>query len=321
MSLASDHDAEFGGTDVDDAAIEALCTGDDAGDELAELAAFADELHGRGSGPVPVPSVRLAAMLAGGFATGEGDLPATAATSRSGPVVGLAGRPTGRKARRIGEVLAGLSVAARATFAASMAAASVTAAGAAGILPDPAQGAVSAAVEAVTPFSFPGTAPGDADPGGRVVTGAGDGGVDGTAVGEGAGEGEEVVRGDGDGDAGAPVVPGPGGRDGSSTADRPPAAGPAPTSVPAGRPAPPPAPADAGRQGSTSAATAGGTPAAGEPAPVGPPSTTPPAGTGNGAGTTEEPAPGEDGPAGTGVSGIAGRAPGAGGPAPPAGPP
>ncbi|MGH9151208.1 MAG: hypothetical protein ACRD03_02115, partial [Acidimicrobiales bacterium] len=208
MSLASDHDAEMSaGAGVDDAAIEALCTGDDAGDELAELAAFADELHSRGSGPVPVPSVRLAAMLAGGFATGEGDLPATAARSAPGPAVGVAGGPTGRRATRIGEVLAGLSVAARATFVASMAAASVTAAGAAGVLPDPAQGAVSAAVEAVTPFSFPGKAPGDADLG-RVGTDGRHGGLEGRAVGEEAAEGEDVGPGDGNGDAGAPVAPG-----------------------------------------------------------------------------------------------------------------
>ncbi|MFP5376029.1 MAG: hypothetical protein ACLGIO_04495, partial [Acidimicrobiia bacterium] len=121
MSLASDHDAErFGGTDVDDAAIEALCTGDDPGDELAELAAFADELHGRGRGPAPVPSARLAAMLAEGFATEGGDRAATAATSGSRSAAGVARRPARRKARTMGGVLAGLSVAAKATLAASV---------------------------------------------------------------------------------------------------------------------------------------------------------------------------------------------------------
>ena len=280
MSSGSDHDAEmFQRTPIDDAAIEALCTGGDAGAELAELAVFTDELYGRGAGSVPTPSVALAAMLAEGFFTEKGDLPATAASNVPGPAPQAAGLPKWRKRKMIGEFLAGLSVAAKATFGISMAAASVTAAGAAGVLPDPAQNAVSAAVEAMTPFSFPDKASDKADFGGRVSTDATDGGVDGEVISEEAKENGEANRAD---DAGRPEAPGQTGLD---KANETPAAGRVPTSVPAGKPATAPsAPTGTGSQSSTGLDTAGDTPAAGytpESVPAGPPATTPPADAGS----------------------------------------
>lgn len=170
----------------------------------------------------------------------------------------------------IGEFIAGLSVAAKAAFGISMAAASVTAAGAAGALPEPAQNAVSAAVEAVTPFSFPDKASDEADFGERVSTDARDGGVDGKAVAEDAKD-----NGHGTGEGGRPAAPGQTGLDQANTT---PAAGHVPTSVPAGKPS------TAGSQSSTGTDTATETPAAGnlpESVPAGPPSEAPPADAGS----------------------------------------
>lgn len=268
MSDAVDYDPEMiRRTHIDDAAFEAHLTGNDAG-ELPALAAFAEDLRTLTSGPAPVPSAQLAAMMAEGFSTEQGDLPATAASNVPGPAPQVAGLPKWRKRRVIGEFIAGLSVAAKAAFGVSMAAASVTAAGAAGALPEPAQNAVSAAVETVTPFSFPDKASDNADFGKRVSTDARDGGVDGKAV-------AEDAKGNGNGEGSRPAEPGQNGLDKANTT---PAAGLVPTSVPTGQPA------TAGSQSSTGTATAAETPAAGhlpESVPAGPPSETPPAGAGS----------------------------------------
>ncbi|MGH9153414.1 MAG: hypothetical protein ACRD03_13675, partial [Acidimicrobiales bacterium] len=171
-------------TQIDDAAIEAYFTGNGAGEEFVALAALAEDFCTMTNGAIPVPAAQLATMMAEGFSTESGDLSATAASNVPGPAPQAAGLPKWRKKKMIGEFIAGLSVAAKATFGISMAAASVTAAGAAGALPDPAQNVVSAAVEAITPFSFPDSADERADFGERVSTDARDGGVDGGAVSE-----------------------------------------------------------------------------------------------------------------------------------------
>lgn len=56
---------------------------------------------------------------------------------------------------RVSRAIAGLGIATKIALGAGVAAASATAAGAAGVLPSPAQSAVSHVVEAVTPFSMP----------------------------------------------------------------------------------------------------------------------------------------------------------------------
>ena len=277
MSDAGDYDTEmFRRNHIDDAAIEALLSGNGADDEFAPLAAFAEELRSMAGGPVPVPSMQLAAMLAEGFSTEQGDLLVTAASNVPGPAQQAAGLPKWRKKRMIiAEFIAGLSVAAKAAFGVSMAAASVTAAGAAGALPAPAQHAVAAAVEAATPFSFPDKANEKADFGGTVSTDARDGGVDGKAVSEDAKKNGDANRADGTGQDNRPADPGQNGIDKANTT---PAAGHAPTSLPSGKPA------TAGSQSSTGLDTAGDTPAAGrtpESVPVGAPAETPPADAGS----------------------------------------
>jgi len=70
---------------LDDAAIEAFFTGQPADEDLAPLAGFVEDLESMTSGPVPVPALQLAAMLADGFPTENGDLLATAASNVTGP--------------------------------------------------------------------------------------------------------------------------------------------------------------------------------------------------------------------------------------------
>ncbi|HEX2699300.1 MAG TPA: hypothetical protein VHM89_03750, partial [Acidimicrobiales bacterium] len=247
-----------------DAAIEAFFAGNGAGEEQASLASFAEKLRSVASGPVPAPSAMLATMLAEGFSTEKGDLLATAASNVPGPATQAVGLPTWRKRRRVvGEFIVGLSVGAKAAFGISMAAASVTAAGAAGALPAPAQHVVSAAVEATTPFEFPDRANDKADFGKRVSTDARDGGVDGKVISEEAKHNGDAHRADGAGHGNKPTDLGQNGLD---QANGTPAAGHVPTSLPSGKPD------AAGSQAGT--AGSGNAP---DPVPAGPPTDTPPA--------------------------------------------
>ena len=167
----------------------------------------------------------------------------------------------------IGEFIAGLSVAAKAAFGVGIAAASVTAAGAAGALPGPAQDAVAAAVEAATPFSLPDGAADQAEFGERVSTDATDGGVDGKEISDEAKENGDAHRADAAKGAGQPDEPGQNGLDQANTT---PAAGHVPTSLPGGKPS------------STGLDAAAGTPAGDHlPSSIGQPETTPPADAGS----------------------------------------
>ena len=232
--------------DIGDAAIEAFFTGNGAGEGVPpSLAAIADELRGLASGPVPVPSPALAVLLQQGFSTENGDPSATAASNVPGPAQQAAGLPKWRRRRMVlAEFLAGLSVAAKATFGVGVAMASVTAAGAAGALPDAVQNVVATSVEAVTPFDLPdsgddatsdaGDEPAvEADTGNfgeRVSTDARDGGVDGQVISEEAKLNGETNRAEAADGAGRPDDPG---GNGAGRAEETPAADKVPPSVPA----------------------------------------------------------------------------------------
>ena len=270
MSDPGDNEAEmFRHHPLDDAAIEAFFTGQPAGEGLAPLAGLVEDLHTMTRRPAPVPSTELAMMMAKGFSTANGDLLVTAASNVTGPASQAAGLPKWRKKKMIiAELLAGLSVAAKAAFGVTAAAAAVTAGGAAGVLPGPAQHGVAVTVDAVTPFSFPDKANAKADFGSRVSTDATDGGVDGKTI---SAEAKAKAEAEAEAEAGGrPTAPGQKGLDQANTT---PAAGHAPTSVPGGKPA------SAGTQSTDGLGVAAETPAAGRaPAavPVGPPASTPP---------------------------------------------
>ena len=130
-------------------------------------APFAEEVRFAVSGPPPAPSHALAEVLAVGFSGPyeKGDLPATAASNVHGPARQAAGLPNWKEERdmAVPGVLAGLlaklsgaGTAAKAALAGVTAVTTMGLAGAAaGVLPDPAQNAVAAAVGAATPFELP----------------------------------------------------------------------------------------------------------------------------------------------------------------------
>jgi hypothetical protein len=120
----------------DDDAIDALLAGSAHGGDA--MAAFVEDLRAAAVA-VPTPSPALAAAIAaGGISTHQ---------------------PRDAKWRKlemkIKGLLAGLGVAGKVALGVGVAAAATTGAGAAGVLPDPVQHAMSRAVDAVTPFSLP----------------------------------------------------------------------------------------------------------------------------------------------------------------------
>jgi hypothetical protein len=178
---------------LDDRALEALLVGaDSVPTGLEWLVPLVEDLGVAASGSEPTLQPALATLLAEGFSTEKGDLPATAASNVTGPVPQAAGLPKWRKkmsgllAGLIAK-LAGLGLVAKVGLGLGVAAASVTGAGAAGALPDAAQHAVATVVGSATPFTFPDSADDHAKMGATVssdATGASDGtaGVDGKTV-------------------------------------------------------------------------------------------------------------------------------------------
>jgi hypothetical protein len=139
----------------DDGEIDALLSGSVPSEDLASLSAFIIDVRSA-SEVVPTPSPALAAALAAGFSTEQGDLPATAASNVHGPARRVAGLPKWRKARmKVQMFLASLGVAGKVALGTSVAFAATTGAGAAGMLPAPVQSAMSSAVKTATPFSMP----------------------------------------------------------------------------------------------------------------------------------------------------------------------
>lgn len=148
---------------LDDAAVELILAGRAAADDdLSALTAFVAEMRTSATMPPPAPSAALAAVLTAGLtAIDLADVAAATPTSAARPVRRIAGLVHSRRqavsdfgsrrALRMGAA----GVAAKIAFGCSVAAASVTAAGAAGVLPDPIQHAVAGVVRAVSPFEFP----------------------------------------------------------------------------------------------------------------------------------------------------------------------
>lgn len=139
-----------------DEIVEALIRGDEVPGVHAQLATFTREVRALGEEPVPTPSVELAALLEG--------------------------RPLGIVAR-----VSGYKRVAKLGVGASLAAAGILGAGAAGMLPAAANHAVRGAIEVVTPMKFEDPQDHPANFGDRVssdATGESDGqnGVDGQQI-------------------------------------------------------------------------------------------------------------------------------------------
>ncbi|MBW3548467.1 MAG: CHRD domain-containing protein [Actinobacteria bacterium] len=186
---------------LDDATVEALVAGDTGAgtDDLAGLSAFLEEVRALGEGPPPPPSAALAGMLAGEPEPGAGSA-LRLVGDEGGPARPPAAANGHRRRAGAGSRQPSAGVVARAAVLALVATAGVTGAAAARLLPDPAQRAVSTAIETITPFQVPGASSGDA----------------GEAM---ARQGEPFSPGEGDG----PLAPagGPDGQSGDGPVDRP----------------------------------------------------------------------------------------------------
>lgn len=111
--------------------------------ELAVIAAAARDLLAASSGMPPPPSAALAYVLDHGpvaqrLSAEKGDLPVTAASNAPGSAWQASGLPKRRRIMIV-EWMAGLSLAAKVGLGVTVAVASVAGAGAAGVLPGPAQ--------------------------------------------------------------------------------------------------------------------------------------------------------------------------------------
>ncbi|CAA9237031.1 MAG: hypothetical protein AVDCRST_MAG10-1404 [uncultured Acidimicrobiales bacterium] len=216
---------------LDDRALEALLSGGSSAQSGFDwLLPFVEELGEASRGSAPPMTPALALLVAEGFSIDKVELPAPNAAGRSTwtrkPVL------TGLAAK-----FASLGMVGKAAMGLTLVAASTTAAGAAGVLPAPAQHAVATVVDAATPFTFPDETKDKANFGATVsadATGGSDGapGVDGKAVSDAARNKTKP-----DDTPGAPAGNGVGANTGAKGLDRAnqtPAAGHAPTSVPGG---------------------------------------------------------------------------------------
>jgi hypothetical protein len=278
VSPLDGHTHEMPSPTLDDRALDALRSGTrsvPAGFDW--LVPFVEELGEASSQPAPVVRPALALLLAEGFSPAPAPAPAPTPAAAPAPAWTAPVRP----ARRSG-------LGARVAAGFGLALAGATAAGAAGVLPDPAQHAMATVVEVATPFTFPDTADEKADFGAKVsrdATGASDGqpGVDGRAVSDAARDKAPAP-----GPAGDGVGPNTGAT-GLDRANQTPAAGHPPTSVASGNGAGGP-PASPGSQASNGLGTAGSTPAAGQVPSSVPAVTRPgPPGQGGGAATVDDP--------------------------------
>ena len=290
---------------LDDRALEALLSGAPSAQSGFDwLVPFVEDLEKAAQEPAPVVRPALALLLKEGFTPANGTVLATTPedTVRAVPGPAPAAMPPAPRTERavVRPVLrgafgriAGLGLLAKAGLGFGLVAASTTAAGAAGVLPGPAQHAVAKVVSAATPFTFPDKASDKADHGRTVstdATGAGDGvaGVDGRAVSDG------VKATPGSGPGATPnstgVGPSGAGATGLDRANETPAAGHVPTSVP-GRGGPPPTVGKPADVPAITAPGAGSAPTSVPAAkPAGPPATAAPAGTGRGTAATTTPA-------------------------------
>jgi hypothetical protein len=214
---------------LDDRALEALLSGAPSAQSGFDwLLPFVEDLEKASREPAPVVQPALARLLSEGFSPELGEV--------------LAARPPARRKRRLTAKAAGLGFA--------LVAVGATAAGAAGVLPDPAQHAVATVVEATTPFSFPDKADDAKATAGSKATKAGNDPGRPTGPAPNVAPSTSATA----GATGAGANPGVTGLD---RANQTPAAGNVPTSLPAnaGRPAAP---------GSKGLGTAATTPAAGK---------------------------------------------------------
>jgi len=267
---------------LDDRALDALLRGARSSPPGFEwLVPFVDELAAASSGPAPDPQPALVSLLRGGF-PGAGVAEVSPQAPDAATFIAKTTRTTlGTQPDRLVRKVAGWRTAVVLGMGVVLAATGMTVAGAAGVLPAPAQHVVATVVEAATPFTFPdateekgdvGTKAGT-DPGGVPDPPSGtDGRTGGSPATGGPGEspasqptptpapGATTSTDDGQGPGGAGAN---GGATGLDRAGQTPAAGHVPTDGPPITAGQPGNPGNQGNQGSKGVGTARSTPAAG----------------------------------------------------------
>jgi hypothetical protein len=157
VSHLDDDLPEMATSELDDAAADALLTGRNVPVGFASVAAFAAAARGVADGPMPVPSAALQQIFADGLSPTIDAAPAPVVAGSGVERAAAAARPRAWRRRRmaVAELLTSLGMGAKVLLGVGVAGASVTAAGAAGVLPDPVQHAVARTVNAATPFEVP----------------------------------------------------------------------------------------------------------------------------------------------------------------------
>lgn len=183
MSVSADYDDEMRASPLlDDTTMDLILAGRPVGDEsLSAVAAFVAEIRASAPMAVPVPSAALAAVLARGVTALNHSEVVAPSASPPARRTRWGSSWARRRSRLMPRLLSGLAVpigtvgfGAKAAFGLTLAAASVTAAGAAGVLPDPVQHAMASVVRAVSPFEIPDPADHRRDTGHHVDPDRGD---------------------------------------------------------------------------------------------------------------------------------------------------
>lgn len=176
---------------IDDAAIEALLTGQVVADELAPLARVVATCREAACQPVRPTGELAARMAAGAFHASAGHRHHVVnGAKRDRQPAAATPRPRRWRVAMIGGLvtavakLAGLSVPVKAGAAGGIALAGLGTAGLAGALPDPAQDRFDTIVETVVPGEKPAPASDNPEFGARVTEDARDGEVDGPGISE-----------------------------------------------------------------------------------------------------------------------------------------
>jgi hypothetical protein len=162
MSAWGDHDAGMNQSwHIDDEAAEAIISGEPVGDRFEPLVAFAQHVRATGAGPCPKPSAELTALFEGHASAELGPVAhsvTTALPASTGRVRRSSATPSARQGRRsiaaVAAKVAGLGLLAKIGLGASIGLGGVAAAGATGILPEPASNAVQAAIETISPLEL-----------------------------------------------------------------------------------------------------------------------------------------------------------------------
>jgi hypothetical protein len=170
VSRFDDHDDEMARRELDDDAVEALLAGRSAPPGWGAVGAFVVEARSAGRGEPPAPSSELRAILAAGLSPASEADAAHAPGARGDRAVGSTVPVRRSRRMAVAELVAGLGLGAKVLLGAGVASASLTAAGAAGVLPGPVDHAVEGVVRTATPFDISDDDPNDDGNFGSIVS-------------------------------------------------------------------------------------------------------------------------------------------------------